>query len=638
MFSGLTLIQQVFLWLDNTVFWFAEKAYDLLIDLTNVELFTESQFSDFSSRIYVLLAILMLFKLTFSLISYIVNPDLFTDKNKGIGKLVLNICVVLILLVSIPFIFDMGMKIQRLILTNNVIPNFFLGAGQEEQGDVISYESEGEYMAFMTLSVFYGPNPAIFNSDENKECRYNLFSGADNSDIREVIDSKHDIGNSDLVMRDECAEVLNAATGTSFDGQISDVLSYAYQDTNINILTDTDIIKAKSEIDGEKVATFNFHGIMALIAGGFLAWILVMFCFDIAVRLVKLAFLQLIAPIPIVTYAEPKSSGIFKKWVKQCLTTYFDLFIRLIAIFFALYVVQMLPEMYINVKGDVSDQSGGFIHNSLIYIFIIFGALLFAKQLPKLIENIIGVKLDGGFTLNPSKKLASVPGVAKTVGTAGAVYAGAKYGKESGHAFRGAVGGLLTGHKGVTEKDGFFGSFSKGANNVAKGMFGKDFKTWSVYDTLGGKKGAKAEMDVLKEKRNTASNAADLFRAQAEQAAQSGNQSEAERLFGKAARYKSMANVYSDQINSIKTQFRIDESAKADIRKADRAMADLATDSDFQGINSNVNNNNNSNNRNTGTGSDQQITERDARLMNADARVEWENSPNNPANRGRQQQ
>ena len=47
--------------------------------------------------------------------------------------------------------------------------------------------------------------------------------------------------------------------------------------------------------------------------------------------------------------------------------------------------------------------------NPFVKVFIILGALMFAKQLPKLISDLTGMKMDGKFTLNPLKKMSEVP-------------------------------------------------------------------------------------------------------------------------------------------------------------------------------------------------------------------------------------
>ena len=69
-------------------------------------------------------------------------------------------------------------------------------------------------------------------------------------------------------------------------------------------------------------------------------YIAVSFCFDMAVRAVKLGFLQLIAPIPLIAKVDPKKGDeVFNKWVKECTSTYLNLFVRLVAIYFALYIL-----------------------------------------------------------------------------------------------------------------------------------------------------------------------------------------------------------------------------------------------------------------------------------------------------------
>ena len=125
---------------------------------------------------------------------------------------------------------------------------------------------------------------------------------------------------------------------------------------------------------------------------------------DVAVRSLKLAFFQLIAPIPILSYIDPKSGkdGLFKKWYEMCFKTFLSLFIRLLALYFAVYVISKVADMQLV---DLIDGSyvGGW---NLLTVFIIIGALMFAKQLPEILKG-LGIKLDGDgkFTLNPLRKM-----------------------------------------------------------------------------------------------------------------------------------------------------------------------------------------------------------------------------------------
>ena len=424
--SGLKLIEHVFLWLNKGVYWLAEKVYGLFLDIANLEILTPDTIATFGQRIYVLLGIIMLFKLSFSFINYILNPDDFVAKEKGVGKIIIHVIVVLILLVTTPFIFEQAMVLQKKILSSNIIPSLILGMGVED-GTVVKYGREGEMMSFLVFSTFYQPNPAIFvNSEDSEEdldsCQTNLFVVSEEDATDESEDEVV------FKMDDKCANVLNAATGTSFDGQIAELYSLAYENYNLNILTDTDLNKARSEINGDKVDTFNVNGFIALVAGILLCWILFMFCFDIAVRAVKLIFLQIVAPIPIIAYADPKSSKVFMQWLKVSLSTYLDLFIRLVAIFFAIFVIQLVVHNYFG-KGV----------NPLVIIFIIFGALLFTRQLPKLISDITGAKMDGKFSMRPIKKMQEMPLLGAGMTSLGARAAGgweAMRNDQTGHKFR----------------------------------------------------------------------------------------------------------------------------------------------------------------------------------------------------------
>ena len=105
--------------IDRTIYTAIPKVYDLIIRLAGYEVFKSDTINGLSRRIYALLGIFMLFKLSFSMISYIVNPDDFSDQNKGIGKLVTNIVISLSLLILTPYIFSYAYQAQTIILEDS---------------------------------------------------------------------------------------------------------------------------------------------------------------------------------------------------------------------------------------------------------------------------------------------------------------------------------------------------------------------------------------------------------------------------------------------------------------------------------------------------------------------------------------
>ena len=71
---------------------------------------------------------------------------------------------------------------------------------------------------------------------------------------------------------------------------------------------------------------------------------------EIAIRTFKLIILQMMAPIPVMTYIDPKSSkdGAFSSWLKTFVSTYIDIFIKLATVYLLLLLVsKVFAEMEI---------------------------------------------------------------------------------------------------------------------------------------------------------------------------------------------------------------------------------------------------------------------------------------------------
>lgn len=133
-----------------------------------------------------------------------------------------------------------------------------------------------------------------------------------------------------------------------------------------------------------------------------------MFTFQVAVRLIQLAYLELIAPIPIIMYITPKGDEQLKKWGTQCTTTFLDFFLRVAIIYFAKFIVEIiLNSNALNIYAD----SNGFESLYLTCIMII-ATLIFVKKVPNLLKEIFP-SLGGAAGFSYSLK---APDEAKKVG------------------------------------------------------------------------------------------------------------------------------------------------------------------------------------------------------------------------------
>ena len=74
-------------WIDNIFFTLVRDCFKIILYLADVEIFNESVINDFSKRVYMLLAVIMFFKIAVSTIQYLVDPDKLSDNSSGVGAI-----------------------------------------------------------------------------------------------------------------------------------------------------------------------------------------------------------------------------------------------------------------------------------------------------------------------------------------------------------------------------------------------------------------------------------------------------------------------------------------------------------------------------------------------------------------------
>lgn len=335
------------------------------------------------TRIYTVLAIFMVFKLTFSFIKYVVSPDTMVDKEQGVGKIIARTLTMLAILIILPTIFfksDIFPGQNAPILTmlqNGVIktlPKVILGISDDNGNTTTTAKENGNVMALNMLSSLYYPN----------ECKDAAVCDSDNK--------------------------LTSLSGFS---------------TSLN-MTDTN-----------SSYVYYYMWPLTTLCGIILVFILVGIAVDVAIRVFKLMILQMIAPIPVMTYIDPKSSkdGAFNSWIKTFTTTYLDIFIKLGTVYLLLLLVKEFfsGKLFGNVYKTLGFASGNFV-----MIFLIIGLFQFAKQAPKFIKDALGIKDNGGGSFM-GKALSGMAGAA--AGFAGGLATGGLAGGLSG-IMTGASSGL----------------------------------------------------------------------------------------------------------------------------------------------------------------------------------------------------
>lgn len=178
---------------------------------------------------------------------------------------------------------------------------------------------------------------------------------------------------------------------------------------------------------------YDFNYIWALVVGGFMAILLLVITVKIGIRMIKMFVLEMIAPVPVMSYIDPKSAkdGAFASWLKQLISTFFDLFIRLGVVYIVVMLIKALSEGRLVDMSSITDP----VRLRYIEILLIIALLMFAKDAPNFIKDAFGIKHDK----DTSGVLAGFGSGALGFGT------GLISGAISGRGIRGAWTGAVTG-------------------------------------------------------------------------------------------------------------------------------------------------------------------------------------------------
>ena len=447
------ILRWVFSWIDRIVILVMNLLYNILMDIASLNIVSTDVVEAFSSRIGLILGIFMLFNLAINFLNYLVSPEKFSDKSKGGAKLILNIIVSLILLVTYNWIFNTAYKIQGTIINKQIIPEIVFGVVPDDL-----HKTEIAYYVYSSMMTI---NP---DADTEGVCKDVYYKG----------------------ISDECEDFLT----TNLPDDLQFITAVEKKDAS-KLMSEYNVTAKTNE-----VFVFDYLFIFSTVIGVIVVLILAGFLLDIAKRSVKLYFYQIIAPVPIVANMVPgKGEETFKKWYKSCFSTYLDLFIRLFGLFFAIFVIATLYSALADVIAE----------HYIMGIVILLGALMFAKELPQLVQDLTGIKLDGSFAINPIKKMNQVPVIGKGFGALGGAIAGARAGGRVGNALGGAFSGALMGASSVPLGGSKNGDpiLTTTTNSVYKKMTGNDFINFS-FSKMPLRIGAEKRIKEVKDARNVA--------------------------------------------------------------------------------------------------------------------------------------
>ncbi len=340
-------IRLLFGFFDSIVYAVVTWALQLIFDLANTEIFTQSVINEFAKRIYVILGLVMVFKVILSFLQILINPDTFGEKEKGVGGVLKRVIITLLLIVFVPSIFRVARQAQQYIMP--IIPKVLLGVSDNNGISTEDIGKIGDNIAWYSFLPFF--------QYDNEACSY----GGELTGLQ--------MNESDLI--DPNVEPII---------RVKDALDH---------VNDTDACS-----NHKYKYKYDYKLGLSTFVGAYLIYVLVNVAVKIAVRTIKFGICEFAAPIPIASYIDPKKSKeTFDKWVSTSVKIYLELYVHLITVYFVMMVFLIFCEeenlsiIYANLGGDTW-------RSTLVTLFVITGLLKFAKDAPKFITDMLGLKGD----------------------------------------------------------------------------------------------------------------------------------------------------------------------------------------------------------------------------------------------------
>lgn len=383
--------------IDSVAYSLIDNAYNLIVTFSSGSLFNDDVISSVMNNTYIIIGIFALFRIALILVNAMINPDKLNEKGNGLGNVLANLIIMFVILIMTPIIFKEAFSLQETIVKGHYIEKIFLNVG------TIEGKNPGNDMKSIAIGSLITINEKAEGSPNcNKTCH----------DAIDEYNKMKDKNNFEF-------STLAKYIGVSVD---------------------------------DKIYVYNYMFIITFVCGIAITYVLLSFGIDIAIRMVELAVLEMLAPLFIATYIDPKSakSGPFHKWLTTVGKTYVSLFIKLAILSLMLLFISLIKN---NVNSNLN-------LNAFENLIMLFAILIFAKKAPKWIGEMVGVEGAASGLWSPKKLRENIAGydAMKTAGAVGAAYVGNRlanrqHNKAARKAAREEIKGLEKDGKTLSRKD-----------------------------------------------------------------------------------------------------------------------------------------------------------------------------------------
>lgn len=386
--------------IDSIVYGLLGALYTVFFNVSTADFLSGGTIKAIYSRVQLIIGVFMVFKLAVTIIQGIMDPTKVSDKKAGYGTIVSRIVISLIMLsvitpINVPnpqneweeqlsnhgLAFGTLYSLQNRILLNNTLSRVIFGndefsTSKKKTTSTRDLTQAGQDFSKIILKSFFSINllpesqwQAVPEGKSPESVQANWVCQKIDPAVKATYDNEHSTV-ADILT------VVNSRCNTT--GKLANIIQFA---------------------SGEQYV-FNYMFFISTVVGVILCFLIITYTLDVAIRAIKLMILRMIAPIPIISHMsisgkESKGQDSFSTWINALVTTYLELFIRLIVMFLIIFVSEEVLTKGTSIGGAYYSGSNWFT-NVLSTVFIVLGLFFFGKQAPKFIQDSLGIKPSGG--------------------------------------------------------------------------------------------------------------------------------------------------------------------------------------------------------------------------------------------------
>ena len=415
----------LFLYIDGVVYSLVAYSYKVFMLMAQLNFnVVYAWISPLIDRINAVIMVLIMFKLGYSLIQYMINPDKLSDRTIGGAALLKNIAISAALLISYTFIFSVMNELSMLVIG---VPKGYEFTTLKEIADVTT--NDGAEADSGLISRF------IFGTQANSVGDFGMYLATTTLQV-----FLHGKDNQNSLAESIYAKQLAKS-----------------ENGDINTFDLTKITDVVSELD--KTVEYKFP-ILSTAMAIYLIWSIIKLSIEIGVRMFKLIVLQIMAPVAIISIIDKGfNAKPWKAFIDTYWKTWVDAFIRVASLFL---VTAFISKFWTDRSALFPDIDG--FTRYMVLLIVIFAAYRFAQLLPKFIDGIFGHSLSENNSKGFGKTLGAIAGFG--VGAAGGLITGAIGGAGAAGTLGNVVSGGISGANAGRKGDSVASFFKNQASNT----------------------------------------------------------------------------------------------------------------------------------------------------------------------------